>query len=136
MDYLGGIFLGIYIVVGVYFLWCFVEIAIKAGYSGLFGGSLIIPVVNIITLGILAFENWPIKESQEQKIKLLQDKIEKLQAVSALKNKNLPKPEKLNARNQGTKSEGTTDIHYCSNCGMRIFDWMNYCKKCGHKLKE
>ena len=63
MDYFGAIFIVIYFVVGVYFIWCFIEIATKAGYSGIFGFSLIIPIVNFVTLGILAFEEWPIKKT-------------------------------------------------------------------------
>ena len=63
MDDLNAYFIVIYIaviVVGIYIIWCFTLIAEQAGYKGSFAILMILPLLNLIILGIFAFRKWPI----------------------------------------------------------------------------
>ena len=70
------LFIVLYVLLGGYLIWCFCEIAAKAGYSRWFGLLMIVPVVNLIILGIFVHETWPILKTKEQ---IRTEKIDKLQ---------------------------------------------------------
>jgi uncharacterized membrane protein YhaH (DUF805 family) len=43
----------------VFFVWLYVRIVQKAGYSGWWVLTLIIPLVNFIMIYVFAFSDWP-----------------------------------------------------------------------------
>jgi hypothetical protein len=109
---LSGLFIVLYVLVGIYILWCFISIAKKAGYSAFFGFSLIIPIINFITLGILAFEKWPLM------VRLERNKPE---------TKELPKKE---------ANEIAQSKELCPKCKHELEINMTYCPQCGVNVKE
>ena len=81
---ISGIILIIGLVVIGFRIWCFCEIAAKAGYSRWFGLLMVVPVVDLIIIGIFANETWPILKPKEQS---RTEGIDKLQAeLSELRN--------------------------------------------------
>jgi hypothetical protein len=74
---ISGIILIIGLVVIGFRIWCFCEIAAKAGYSRWFGLLMVVPVVDLIIIGIFANETWPILKPKEQS---RTERIDKLQA--------------------------------------------------------
>lgn len=114
MDFLSGLFIFIYIMVAVYIVWCFMEITRKAGYTYLFGLWIVVPIGNLIVLGILAFEKWPIRKS------IAKQQLRELIAVLA-------------TENEQTKLQGESHFKICQKCGYQITDEMIYCPKCGYK---
>ena len=42
-----------------FFIWCYVRIIRRAGYSGWWVLILLVPVVNIVMVWVFAFSNWP-----------------------------------------------------------------------------
>lgn len=105
MNYLSAYFIIIYIVVGIYFILCFALIAKQAGYRLLFGILIIVPVLNLIVLGTLAFEKWPITRLY---IKQQQRLIKLMNLVS-------------------------TSV--CEKCGATINEQDKFCSMCGIELK-
>ena len=77
MEFLIGLGVLLGILLGVYLIWCFCEIAAKAGYSRWFGLLMVVPVVDLIIIGIFANETWPILKPKEQS---RTERIDKLQA--------------------------------------------------------
>jgi hypothetical protein len=132
MDiFLSGLFIFLYVLIGIYFLWCFIAIAKKAGYSTFFGFLLIIPIINFIALGILAFEKWPLL------IRLEKNKLEikespKKEALEIVQSKELcPKC------NQQLEINKT----FCPQCGVNVIEFKSIagpklCPKCGGKVKS
>jgi FHA domain len=43
-----------------FFIWCYVRIIRRAGYSGWWVLILLVPVVNIVMVWVFAFSNWPV----------------------------------------------------------------------------
>ena len=105
MDYLSAYFIVIYVVIGVYILWCFMLIARKAGYTTIFGILMIIPVINLILLGVFTFEKWPITKLYIKQQHRLIDMM---------------------------KLEGTT---VCNKCGKTVDIQDKYCSECGNELE-
>jgi len=63
MDYSSASFIVIYVVViaiWIYITWCFTLIAKQAGYKRSYGIFIVVPVINLIIIGIFAFKRWPI----------------------------------------------------------------------------
>jgi len=54
-----------YIVVLIFFLVCYIRIISKAGYSGWWVLTLLIPLVNLVMIAVFAFKKWPIEERLE-----------------------------------------------------------------------
>jgi hypothetical protein len=82
MDFSSGFFIFLYVAVSLYLLICYLNIAKKAGYSYWFGLLVIIPITNFITLGIMAFETWPVLKTtngyKTEKIAKLKRELEEL----------------------------------------------------------
>jgi uncharacterized membrane protein YhaH (DUF805 family) len=45
----------------VFFVWCYVRIIRRAGYSGWWILMALVPIGNLIMLGFFAFKEWPIQ---------------------------------------------------------------------------
>ena len=71
-----------------FFVFCCIRIAQKAGYARWFGAVVVIPIVNLVVLGYMAFEAWPIfkpswevaAEKSEKRLAKLEQKIARLKA--------------------------------------------------------
>lgn len=51
----------LYVVLLVFFVWCYVRIIRRAGYSGWWILMALVPIGNLIMLGFFAFKEWPIQ---------------------------------------------------------------------------
>ena len=60
MPGLGLLFtlLTVFAIVG-FFLWLYARVARKAGYSGWWCLTMLVPVVNVVMLWVFAFADWP-----------------------------------------------------------------------------
>ncbi len=50
--------LTVFAIVG-FFLWLYARVARKAGYSGWWSLTMLVPVVNVVMLWVFAFADWP-----------------------------------------------------------------------------
>ncbi|MFC1906906.1 hypothetical protein ACFLW8_02320 [Chloroflexota bacterium] len=74
----------LFVAVLIYYVFCGIKIARKAGYSWAFGLLLSFPLINIVFLSIFAFETWPLFKNTE---KVRATKIMKLEKqLAELKN--------------------------------------------------
>jgi len=57
----------IYVVVFValfgFMIWCYWKIAAKAGYNPALSLLMLVPVANLIVIGMFAFQRWPIEDA-------------------------------------------------------------------------
>ena len=60
-----GVLALVYFVVLIFVIVCYVKIIARAGYSGWWVLILIVPVANIIFIGVFAFKKWPLQERLE-----------------------------------------------------------------------
>jgi len=108
MDYSSASFIVLYIAViavGVYIIWCFTLIAEQARYKGQFAILMIIPLLNLVLLGIFAFKKWPITKhyvNQQQKL------IKMMNLVS---------------------------VSVCDKCDATVNEQDKFCSVCGSELK-
>lgn len=65
-----GLLIPVYLAVGVFLFVCWMIIAHKAGYSYWLGLLTLIPVVNLVFFGILAFDKWPILSARDRPVKV------------------------------------------------------------------
>jgi hypothetical protein len=57
--------IGIYVVLIGFFVWCYVRIIRRAGYSGWWVLMSLVPIGNLVMLGLFAFKEWPIQQELE-----------------------------------------------------------------------
>ena len=60
-----GLLILLFIALPIYLTWCAWKIATKAGYSSWFGLLMLVPVLNLVVLGIFAYETWPILQTKQ-----------------------------------------------------------------------
>jgi hypothetical protein len=106
MNLLSGLFIFLYVVIGIYLLVCYGNIAKKAGYSFYFGFLMVIPIVNFVILGILAFETWPIlKNTDEYKAEKISRLKKELADLTGVKETTEEDEKPLKQKRVNAKSE-------------------------------
>jgi hypothetical protein len=105
----------IYIGLGIFYLVCMVKVFEKAGYPAIYGILMIIPLVNLVMLGTLAFETWPIQKKPSN-------------TIQQHKTSNFSAPQKRHTHFPG--------VNLCAECGRAISGRSNVCGGCGGKFED
>ena len=56
-----AVIIAFYVVLIAFFIWCYVRIIRRAGYSGWWILMSLVPIGNLIMLAFFAFKEWPIR---------------------------------------------------------------------------
>ena len=127
---LSGVFIFLYVIVAIYLIFCFIRICKKAGYSPLFGILLIIPGINLIILGIMAFEKWPILSVRDRLQNGREETKKNITSIVCGKCGS-----KVNEKDKYCPQCGLAISEtVCKTCGQLITDEMKYCVHCGADL--
>jgi len=59
MEGANAVHVAVSLAIFAFFMWCYVRIVRRAGYSGWWVLILLVPVVNIVMVWVFAFSNWP-----------------------------------------------------------------------------
>jgi DNA-directed RNA polymerase subunit RPC12/RpoP len=115
----------LYIVIGLFFLYCWICIVMKAGYTWAFGLLFLIPVVNLILYILFAFETWPL----QMKYRKVRDELAEYKSTTdGEKLETIPQTE------TPINSMASASINFCSNCGAKLNTVVNFCYQCGYKI--
>ena len=121
-----GIFIFLYIVIGLCVLYCWIRIVMKAEYTWAYGLLFLIPAVDLVLFIVFAFETWPI---QARLTKLRKQSKSPLIASHS--------PEVIpQASSEPKPVEIKPATNFCSSCGNRLILGVRYCSNCGSKIGQ